>query len=136
MAERNFQAVYYRAADGSEPVRQYVGGLDDRRRTVLLNQVDRLNLLTDAIPHLPFPHSSQIDGKLRELRCHVGSELYRVLYRRSERLIVVLHVFRKKTKKKFPRRRSEWPEIGGTTSRSGWTLSRVGHREQLGMTRP
>jgi phage-related protein len=66
---------------------------------VLLNQIDRLNLLTDAIPHLPFPHSSQIEGEFRELRCHVGAELYRVLYRRSERLIVLLHGFRKKTKK-------------------------------------
>lgn len=99
MAERGFQAVYHRAADGSEPVREYVDGLGDRRRAVLLNQIDRLNLLTDAIPHLPFPHSSQVEGELRELRCHVGSELYRILYRRSERLIVLLHVFRKKTRK-------------------------------------
>lgn len=99
MAERSFQAVYYRAADGSEPVRNYVDALDERRRVVLLNQFDRLNLLTDAIPHLPFPHSSQIEGELRELRCHVGSELYRVLYRRSERLIVLLHIFRKKARK-------------------------------------
>jgi phage-related protein len=99
MAERSFQAVYYRAADGSEPVREFVDALDDRRRAVLLNQIDRLNLLTDATPHLPFPHSSQIEGELRELRCHVGAELYRVLYRRSERLIVLLHIFRKKTQK-------------------------------------
>ena len=62
-------------------------------------QVDRLNLLSDAMPHLPFPHSSQVEGELRELRCHVGSELHRVLYRRSDRLIVLLHIFRKKTKK-------------------------------------
>jgi len=99
MAERNLQAVYYRAPDGSEPVNEYVAALSARRRVVLLNQLDRLNLLTDSLPHLPFPHSSQIEGELRELRCHVGSELYRVLYRRSERLIVLLHIFRKKTKK-------------------------------------
>ncbi len=99
MASRGLQACYYRTAEGSEPVRQFIDGLDDRRRAVLLNQIDRLNLLTDAVPHLPFPHSSQIEGELRELRCHVGSDLYRVLYRRSERLIVLLHIFRKKTKK-------------------------------------
>jgi hypothetical protein len=58
LAERSFQAVYYRAADGSERVREYVDALDDRRRAVLPNQLDRLNLQTDAIPHLPFPHSS------------------------------------------------------------------------------
>ncbi len=99
MAESNFQAVYYRAADGSEPVRDFVAALDDRRQVVLLNQLDRLNLLSDSSPLLSFPHSSQIQGELRELRCHVGSELYRVLYQRSERLIVLLHVFRKKSQK-------------------------------------
>lgn len=99
MAGRRFHAVYYRAADGSEPVREYIAALDERRQAVLLNQIDRLNLLSDATPHLPFPHSSQVEGELRELRCHVGPELYRVLYARSERLLVLLHMFRKKTKK-------------------------------------
>jgi phage-related protein len=99
MADRSLQAVYYRAPDGSEPVRDHVAGLDARRRVVLQNQLDRLNLLTERLPHLPFPHSSQIEGELRELRCHVGAEHYRVLYRRSERLIILLHIFRKKTKK-------------------------------------
>lgn len=99
MVERGLQAVYYRAADGAEPVREYIAALPARRRVVLRNQIDRLNLLTEAMPHLPFPHSSQIEGELRELRCHVGSDLYRVLYRRSKRLVVLLHIFQKKTKK-------------------------------------
>jgi phage-related protein len=51
------------------------------------------------VPHLPFPHSSQVEGELRELRCHFGAEHYRVLYRRSESLIVLLHAFRKTTRK-------------------------------------
>ena len=93
------QAVYFRAADGREPVRDFIRSLDVKRRAVLLNQLGRLNDLSDTQPHLPFPHSSQIEGELRELRCHVGSELYRVLYRRSAGLIVLLHVFRKKTGK-------------------------------------
>jgi Phage derived protein Gp49-like (DUF891) len=42
-------------------------------------------------------HSSQIRGELWELRCHFGRELYRVLYRRSRGLIVLLHAFRKDT---------------------------------------
>jgi phage-related protein len=46
-----------------------------------------------------FPHSSQVEGELRELRCHVGSELYRVLFRRSNRLLVLLHIVRKKGRK-------------------------------------
>lgn len=33
-----------------------------------------------------------------ELRCHCGSAQYRVLYRRSRNLFILLHMFRKKTK--------------------------------------
>jgi phage-related protein len=95
----SFQAVYYRAADGAEPAREFIESLSAKRRAALLRQLDRLNGLSDAIPHLPFPHSSQVDGELRELRCHMGSEHYRVLYCRSERLIVLLHAFRKATGK-------------------------------------
>jgi len=94
-----FQAVYYRAPDGNEPVREFLQSLDKKRRASLRNQIARMNLLSDEIPHLPFPHSSQVDGELRELRCHFGAEHYRMLYRRSERLIVLLHAFRKTTAK-------------------------------------
>jgi phage-related protein len=94
-----FQAVYYRAEDGSEPVLGFLADLDGKSRAALLRQIDRLNDLSDAVPHLPFPHSSQVEGELRELRCHMGAQHYRVLYRRSKRLIVLLHVFPKKTGK-------------------------------------
>jgi phage-related protein len=91
------QAVFYRAADGSEPVGQYLAKLPDPAAAVLFNQIERLNLLSASNPHLPFPHSSQIEGELRELRCHYGRELYRIFYRRSRNLFVLLHIFRKDT---------------------------------------
>jgi hypothetical protein len=47
------QAVYFRAADGSEPVREFIAGLDAKPRAALLRQIDRLNDLSDAMPHLP-----------------------------------------------------------------------------------
>jgi phage-related protein len=95
-----FQAVFYRAPDGSEPVDDFIESLSDpAKQAAIDNQVDRLNLLTPSNPHLPFPHSSQVRGELRELRCHYGAELYRVLYRRSRNLIVLLHAFRKDTGK-------------------------------------
>jgi hypothetical protein len=49
------QAVYFRAADGSEPVREFIARLDAKPRAALLRQIDRLNGLSDAMPHLPFP---------------------------------------------------------------------------------
>lgn len=77
------QAVYYRATDGSEPVNDFIDRLDMKRQVALDNQIERLNMLTPDLPHLPYPHSSQVEGELRELRCHFGRELYRILYRRS-----------------------------------------------------
>jgi phage-related protein len=92
------QAVFYRAPDGSEPIEYFIESLSDpAKQAAIDNQIDRLNLLTPSNPHLPFPHSSQVRGELRELRCHYGPELYRILYRRSRNLIVLLHMFRKDT---------------------------------------
>jgi phage-related protein len=93
------QAVYYRAPDGSEPVDEFIDRLDERKQPTLDLQIDRLNDRPVSAPPLPFPHSSQVRGPLRELRCHYGSELYRVLYRRSENLLVLLHMLRKDTGK-------------------------------------
>lgn len=106
------QAVYYRAADGSEPVADFldyefpveprkknprpreVEAAATKRMTIDL-QIDRLNGLANDDPPLPFPHTSQIDGPLRELRCHYGRAHYRILYRRSGNLFVLLHMIRK-----------------------------------------
>ena len=92
------QAVYYRARDGTQPVRDFVQALQPlAARVVVENQIDRLNLCTEDGPPLPFPHSSQVEGELRELRCHYGNRHYRVLYRRSRNLFVLLHAFPKTT---------------------------------------
>jgi phage-related protein len=48
------------------------------------------------------PHTSQIDGPLRELRCHFGRAHYRILYRRSGNLFILLQMIRK-TSKAVPR---------------------------------
>jgi phage-related protein len=106
------QAVFYRAPDGTEPVAEFlndefpvaprkkkpssreVQAAASKRVTIDL-QIDRLNDLADDDPPLPFPHTSQIDGPLRELRCHYGRAHYRVLYRRSGNLFVLLHMIRK-----------------------------------------
>lgn len=99
MSMRTYHAVFYRDPAGREPVRVLIDSLEPDKRSAIGRQIDRLNLLSDALPHLPFPHSSQVDGELRELRCHYGRDHYRVLYRRSGRLIVLLHVFAKRSAK-------------------------------------
>lgn len=69
-----------------------------QRRMTMDLQIDRLNGLANDDPPLPFPHTSQIDGPLRELRCHYGRAHYRILYRRSGNLFVLLHMIRKKSR--------------------------------------
>lgn len=94
------QAVYYRTAEGSEPVDDFIDGLNDGdKQATLDNQIDRLNMLRPSDPPLPFPWTSQVEGEFREFRCHYGKELYRVIYRRSKNLFVLLHMFRKDTGK-------------------------------------
>ncbi len=78
-------AVYYRAPDGNEPVRAYLDDLDDEVAAVLAQQIDRLNLLTDELPHLPSPTAPRSRASCGSC-CHYGRQLYRVLYRRSDRL--------------------------------------------------
>jgi len=113
------QAVFYRVIDGSEPVAEFLDrefpielrtknpsarelqAAATKRVTIDL-QIDRLNGLANDAPPLPFPHTSQIDGPLRELRCHYGRAHYRVLYRRSGNLLVLLHMMRK-TSRAVPR---------------------------------
>lgn len=88
-------AKFYRAADGSEPVNAFIEGQKPAVQLAIDRQIDRINSLDEAHPHLAYPYSSQIEGELRELRCHYGRALYRILYRRSEQFVVLLHIFQK-----------------------------------------
>lgn len=93
------QAVFYRDERGREPVREFLRTqLTPKAWRHVENQIDEMNGLRDSDPPLPFPMTSQIEGSLRELRCHSGNALLRILYRRSGNLLVLLHVFRKSSK--------------------------------------
>jgi phage-related protein len=105
-------AVYYRGPDGTEPVRDFLATLPAPARAAVLLQMDRLNTLSTSDPPLPFPHSSQIEGGLRELRCHYGRQLFRILYQRSDTLFVLLHAFEKTT--------SAVPEADQALARQRW----------------
>lgn len=99
MAE-HLQAVFYRDRDGNEPVDAFIDALPAKHQVAIDNQIHRINALcTERHPHLPFPHSSQVEGELRELRCHYGKSHYRIFYRRSGKLVVLLHMLEKRTAK-------------------------------------
>lgn len=49
----HLQAVYFRAVDGHQPVREFIRALDPEVRATIYHQIDRLNLPSDRVPHLP-----------------------------------------------------------------------------------
>ncbi len=89
--------MYYRDSNGVEPVNDFIDALAPERQEELDFKIGLLNRLTSTDPPLPFPHSSQVDGQLRELRCHYGRDLYRIFYQRSASLFVLLHAIEKRT---------------------------------------
>lgn len=86
--------VYYRDQVGREPVSQEIDGLVPRDQAIVNNHIERVAVFG---PTLPFPWSSQVDGSLRELRADAGPMHYRILYRRSGNLFVLLHFVYKRT---------------------------------------
>jgi phage-related protein len=83
------------------PVDEFISDLLTGCKAAIDQTIERLNRLERTDPPLPFPFSSQVAGELRELRCHCGNRLYRILYRRSETLFLLLHAF-EKTSRRVP----------------------------------
>lgn len=88
---------FYESETEGCPVRDFLDRLLPPRRAKMLALI---KLLEEQGPALPFPYSSQIRGKLRELRAHYGDDHYRVLYFGTpRRVFVLLHAIEKRTAK-------------------------------------
>jgi hypothetical protein len=86
-----------------------------------------IRLLEEQGPTLPFPYSSQVRDKLRELRTHAAGEQHRILYFADPRRRLVLrHAFRKHTNR-IPAR-----EIQIAVTRMTRWLDRLGKKETQG----
>src|SRR5882672_6449178 len=68
---------FYVDADGDAPVEVFLNGLPKKHRAKLLGLIAKLK---EHGPTLPFPYSSQVDGRLRELRTRFGKTRLRILY--------------------------------------------------------
>jgi phage-related protein len=92
------QAVYYRDSRGTEPVDEFIQALPAKRAAKVDEFVEEyLNGQPAEAPPPAFPITSQVDGELRELRIRFANTRYRVLYQRSENLVVLLHALEKDT---------------------------------------
>jgi phage-related protein len=92
------QAIYYRDKRGIEPVDEFIEGLPAKRAAKIDTYVEEhLNGKPPGAPPPEFPITSQIEGELRELRVRFANTRYRILYQRSENLVVLLHSIEKDT---------------------------------------
>lgn len=92
---------FYEDDEEGCPVQDFLDGFDKPRRAKVLAVI---RLLQEEGPTLPFPYSSEVRGKIRELRTQYGKEHYRVLYFRAPgRLFVLLHALKKRTEKLLER---------------------------------
>jgi len=88
---------FYESDEEGCPVRVFLDTLDKPRRAKVIAVIA---LLAEQGPTLPFPYSSQVRGKIRELRTQYGKERYRVLYFGAPgRTFVLLHAVMKSTEK-------------------------------------
>jgi len=86
---------FYEDEAGKRPVEEFLERLPEQQVGKIL-QV--LQMLEEWGPRLPFPYSSQVEGRLRELRVHYGRTLYRVFYYAdAQRTFVLLHAFEKRS---------------------------------------
>jgi len=86
---------FFEEQNGSRPVQVWLDSLPEEVRGRVSARID---LLAQHGPTLDHPYTSQIEGKLREVRLRFGKSRYRVLYFFDElRVGVLLHGFAKDT---------------------------------------
>ena len=91
----HWQIEFFEEIDGGEPVRKWLDSLPVEVRGRVLA---RISLLAEHGPALDHPYTSQIEGKLREVRLRFGKTRYRVLYFfDSNQRGILLHGFTKNT---------------------------------------
>jgi hypothetical protein len=84
-----WQVDFFVDERGEAPVARYLTGLPMQQRAKALALI---KMLENEGPNLPFPYSSQVRGKLRELRTQQGKEKLRILYfGDTRRMFVLLH---------------------------------------------
>ena len=92
---KRWQVEFFEEENGGGPVQDWLDSLPEAVRGKVLARID---LLAEHGPTLDHPYTSQIEGKLREVRLRVGKTRYRVLYFFDEaRAAVLLHGFAKST---------------------------------------
>src|SRR5712692_4532251 len=92
-----WEVEFFTDAEGNTPVEDFLTGLPIHHRAKALSII---KLLEQEGPNLPFPYSSQVRGKLRELRTQQGKDKLRILYfADAKRAFILMHGIVKRTDK-------------------------------------
>lgn len=84
-----YKVVFYRTAQGTEPVREWLQMLD---KPVRLHLGKAIQTLQRNGPALPMPYVDRLGGGLYELRERIGKVRYRIFYAfDGGRIVVLLH---------------------------------------------
>ena len=88
---------FYEDQEGNAPVEEFLDGLPEKQSAKL---VALIKVLEQQGPDLPFPYSSGVEGRIRELRTQFGKTNLRILYFADKnRVFVLLHGVVKNTAK-------------------------------------
>lgn len=113
---------FYQEEDGAAPVEVFLNSLAKQHRAKV---VARIRLLEELGVDLPFPYSSQVRGRIRELRARFARDRIRILYfADSRRWFILLHGVLKRTEKLAE------PDIRIAEARM------LKHEERLGRRKP
>ena len=96
-----YQVIYYRDSKGIEPVNNTIDSLNACCQVSADWYINLLNRLDDKDPTLGDPDSSALKGRdyrgFRELRVECEHRHHRIIYRRSRRFWILLHMIPNKT---------------------------------------
>jgi hypothetical protein len=84
-----WQVEFFADEKGKAPIEEFLLALPLNHKAKVLALI---KMLGQEGPNLPFPYSSQVRGKLRELRTQQGKDKLRVLYfPDAKRMFILLH---------------------------------------------
>ena len=95
--QAEWKVLFYHTPGGTSPVEEFLESLDEKTQTRFAWAIEQLRVRNTQAGE---PLVRHIEGKIWELRRESNTNIYRLFYFFStERRIVFLHGFQKKTKK-------------------------------------
>jgi phage-related protein len=103
-----YRLKLYTKIDGRSPVLEYIENLPEKEKAKVLKYIEFLRIQKGVLDE---PYSKHIKGKIRELRVDFAKSRHRIFYFTFiEKVIILLHAFRKTTAK-TPVREIEKAEV-------------------------